>query len=98
MKLDRFGFRKDFDINNRFNLKTRIERYVISTVDLGVNHQFIEGLPPLWYETMIFDVENIGEENSLSWYQERYTTEEEARKGHQEAIEFVKKFLMEVLG
>lgn len=91
--LERLGFRKGFDWNNRFDLKTKVGDYVVSTVDLGINHQFLEGLPPLYYETMIFRKDRTYEKNLFNYYQERYTTEEEAKKGHEEAVEFVKKEL-----
>ena len=65
------------------DLKEYIGKYKISTVDLGeflIEHPDVIGA----YETMIFkDGESIG-------YQVRYKTEEEARKGHQEAIDFIK--------
>ena len=92
--LEKQGYRKGFRFETRFDLKTKIDKYVVSTVDLGLNHQFDDNLPPLYYETMIFIKENIFEhENPFKYYQERYTTEEEARKGHQEAIEYVKNYL-----
>ena len=94
MDLEKFGFRKDFDWNNRFDLKTRVGNYQVSTVDLGLNHQFDPSLPPLYYETMIFKIENE-KVNYEDLYCERYTTEEEARVGHEKAIEYVKKELQE---
>ena len=54
----------------------------ISTVWLGINHQFGHG-PPLIFETMIFG----GDLNESCW---RYSTEEEAREGHEKAVELVK--------
>ena len=83
-----YGFREDFDWNNRFDLKTEINGYIVSTVDLGINHNFGGG-EPLWYETMIF--RKKGKHiNYLELYCKRYHTEEEARKGHKEAIELAK--------
>lgn len=100
MDLSKYGFRKDFDWDNRFDLKTTVGDYQVSTVDLGLNHQFIDGLPPLYYETMIFIKgdnfeERHSKENPFEDYQERYSTEEEAKKGHQKAIEYVKQQLKE---
>lgn len=101
MNLEQFGFRKDFDMNNRFDLKTQVGKYEVSTVDLGLNHQFDETLPPLYYETMIFIKGNTfeerhNEENPFEYYQERYTTEKQAREGHKKAVEYVKEKLKEV--
>lgn len=87
--LEEYGYRKGFDFNNRFDLKTTVNGFLVSTVDLGIDHQYMEGLPPLYYETMIFPTTN-GKVNYLDVYCERYTTEEEARIGHQKAIEYVK--------
>lgn len=87
--LEKYGLRKGFDWKARFELKTKIDKYIISTVDLGLNHQFIEGLPPLYYETMIFNSDDKND-NPFEYYQERYTTEEEAKEGHKKAIEYVK--------
>lgn len=89
INLEQFGFRKGFDWENRFDLKTRVGDYEVSTVDLGLNHQFADSLPPLYYETMIFKVEDE-KVNYRDLYCERYTTEEEARIGHQKAIDYVK--------
>lgn len=54
----------------------------VSTVWLGLNHAFRPG-PPLIFETMIFG----GPHNE---YQVRYTTEEEARQGHEVACQLVR--------
>jgi hypothetical protein len=50
----------------------------VSTVFLGLNHNFGNGVPLLW-ETMIFG----GPEDQ---YQERYATREEALAGHIKAV------------
>ena len=93
--LEKYGFRKGFDWDNRFKIQTWVDNYIISTVDLGLNHQFDNDLPPLYYETMIFKKENdVIDFHEL--YCERYTTEEEARKGHEKAIEYVKNELVVV--
>lgn len=62
----------------------KINDVTISTVWLGLNHQFDPSLPPLIFETMIFG----GEHND---YQERYSTEEEAQTGHERARKLVTK-------
>lgn len=55
----------------------------VSTVFLGLDHSFGDG-PPLLFETMIFD----GEDDE---YQERYSTWDEAEKGHEKAVAVAKK-------
>ena len=82
-----YGFRKGFDWDTRFDLKTTVDNYLVSTVDLGINHSFDD--IPLYYETMIFKIKD-GEVDFTDVYCERYTTEEEAREGHQRAIIYVK--------
>ena len=50
--LTEYGFRKDFDWENRFDLKTKVKYngkiYTVSTVDLGLDHSFGIG-KPLYY-------------------------------------------------
>ena len=53
----------------------------VSTVFLGLDHSFNDGVPIL-YETMIFG----GEHND---YQERYATKEQALAGHAKAVALV---------
>jgi len=89
--MNKYGFRDDFDFNNRFDLKTEVGDYIVSTVDLGIDHSFGDG-PPLYYETMIFKKDKDGKIvfGGEFDYQERYTTEEQAKIGHKLAIEYVK--------
>lgn len=82
--MSKYGFREDFNYETRLDLKTEVNGYLVSTVDLGIDHSFGNG-KPLYYETMIF--------KKGSWsdlYCKRYSTEKEARKGHKEAIKYVK--------
>lgn len=53
----------------------------VSTVFLGIDHQFGEG-PPVLFETMIFGGEHDG-------YQDRHCTWKEAESGHKRAVEMV---------
>jgi hypothetical protein len=61
--------------------KTQIGEVEVSTVFLGLDHSF-GGAIPLLFETMIFGGDEDG-------YQERYSTWDEAVKGHQFACEKV---------
>ena len=54
----------------------------VSTVWLGLNHSHGGG-PPLIFETMVFDVDKDGEINWSEIDADRYSTEEEALKGHE---------------
>ena len=55
----------------------------VSTVWLGLDHQFGDG-PPLIFETMVFsDKDSEGDDRD----QERYSTEAEAIAGHEAMVE-----------
>jgi hypothetical protein len=56
-----------------------IREYEISTVWLGINHQFWQKGPPLIFETMVFKGE---EREALDDFTKHYSTEEEAEEGH----------------
>jgi hypothetical protein len=55
-------------------------RWRISTVWLGTNHQWGEG-PPLLFETMVFNGDSTADE-----LMDRWSTEEEAKRGHAEIV------------
>lgn len=68
-------------------LRTHYARIMVSTVFLGLDHGF--GLRrPLLFESMCFN-------GPLDEAQERYTTWEEAEKGHRAMVEAVKTALVE---
>lgn len=72
------------EVNDRMVAKDEIFLDIVvyvSTVFLGLDHQYDEGLP-LVFETMVFD----GEHNTATY---RYSTWDEAMAGHQEVIKMV---------
>jgi len=72
-----------FESNNRtLALDTR-KGVQVSTVFLGIDHNFNEGEPILW-ETMIFG-------GTHDQYQARYATREEALAGHKRALAMVER-------
>lgn len=87
--LKRCGYREDYDPENRFDLKTKVEykgeTYIVSTIDLGIDHNFGMG-KPLYYETMIFLENEDYKNNEFSDFQLRYSTEEEARISHENIV------------
>ena len=89
MKIDltKYGYRKGFDWDTRFDLKTEVGDYIVSTVDLGIDMSWGIG-KHLYYETMIFDKNKMVD--AFDGYQVRYSTQKEARKGHREAVKMVK--------
>jgi hypothetical protein len=57
---------------------------LVSTVWLGLDHNFWPDLPPLIFETMVFD------EHGNGAMQDRYETEDQAKAGHWQAVTFVR--------
>lgn len=90
--LRKLGYREDFDWENRFDLKSDVEykgkHYIVSTVDLGLDHSFGMG-KPLYYETMIFPKDDG--ENEFDWFQHRYSTEKEAKEHHNYIVNMFEK-------
>jgi hypothetical protein len=72
---------RQFETSNRIVEQTQIGDVLISTVFRGIDHSFGGG-EPLLFETMIFGGAEDG-------YQERYSTWDEAVKGHKFACEKV---------
>ena len=73
---------KWFEKSDRKVAKTKIKDVTISTVFLGINHNFGEGKPIL-FETMIFG-------GGLDGEMDRYSTWEEAEEGHKRWIKKIK--------
>jgi hypothetical protein len=66
--------------------KTDVGPWWISTVWLGMDHQWGDG-PPLIFETMVFWHGPTGSTPDQGYeYQERYSTEAQARAGHALAV------------
>lgn len=61
----------------------------ISTIWLGLDHQWEDDGLPLIFETMVFD-------NYEEIYCDRYSTWKEAEEGHQKAVEWVKNGCKEI--
>jgi len=64
----------------------------VSTVFLGLNHQFGSG-PPLLFETMVFP---MGSSSDL--YCDRYSTYDEAEAGHAKVVRGLKDGTLELYG
>jgi hypothetical protein len=69
--------------DNRIIERDYIGEVLISTVFLGLDHDFGSEGPPVLWETMIFGGEN-------DKYMRRYTSRNDAIVGHLEAVELVK--------
>ncbi len=87
---DTFEWGKMFEGQDRVVGKTIIEGWErdirVSTVFLGLDHSYGSG-PPLLFETMVFDGE-------LDQECDRYTTWEQAEKGHKKMVERVMQSLI----
>lgn len=64
---------------------TEIGPYRVSTVWLGVDHRWGREESPILFETMVFGPEYVGEIDLV-----RYSTEEEAKAGHEEVCLLVR--------
>lgn len=58
----------------------------VSTVWLGLNHNWFDIGPPLIFETMVFEHKDYGHQI----YCERYSTWQQAEEGHKRAVKWVK--------
>jgi hypothetical protein len=70
----------DFEPFGWPQIVTEERGFTVSTVFLGIDHNMTgEGSPVLW-ETMVFD------ENRNGVFQERYTSADQARRGHEQIV------------
>jgi hypothetical protein len=68
---------------NVVDLRFRVEKIMVSTVFLGLDHSYSEEGPPILFETMVFN-------GPLHDEMERYATYDEAEAGHAIMIERVR--------
>lgn len=73
---------QEFNTMRRVIEKTTVGEAEVSTVFLGLNHNWRDG-PPILFETMIFGLELDEDESDPQW---RYTTLAEAKAGHEAAV------------
>lgn len=73
---------------------TLIGDYLVSTVYLGLNHSYCHNLPPLIFETMIFNNGDNKENDPIDMYQKRYTFKYQAIEGHARAVKIAKREIM----
>lgn len=74
-----------FETADRRVANTEEDGWRVSTVFLGLDHQYGEG-PPLVFETMVFEGSFS---DLLCW---RYSTWDEAEAGHQRAVTLVRNY------
>lgn len=66
-----------------------VGEYWISTVFLGLNHNYGPSGPPLLFETMVFDKERDKPGGWTEHYCDRYSTWDEAMAGHAHIVAYV---------
>ena len=75
-----------FETAERHVALDTVGQYWISTVFLGLDHNFIHQGPPILFETMVFD-RNKQEEGE---YTRRYSTWDEAEAGHANTVRAIR--------
>lgn len=86
------GYGNGIECDHRVVAKTKMPGVLISSVFLGVDHQFCldDRLPPILFETMVFPCKDrVPPEFYEKWdgYQERHSTWAEAKRVHEELRE-----------
>lgn len=67
---------------------------LVSTVFLGLDHDYTGKGPPVLWETMIFGIDIPGDEDGYD-YQTRYSSREDALSGHKRAVNVARRVLQE---
>jgi hypothetical protein len=80
LELDLLTWAEWFETADTLVAKTEVDASVVSTVFLGVDHRFTGGGPPILFETMVFDKDNVGGE------MRRCSTWLEAEAQHAEVV------------
>ena len=77
---------KWFGSSDRHVANTEVGPFRVSTVFLGLDHQFTADGPPMIFETMLFDEDHKATDD----YQTRCATWEQAEVMHKEAVAYAK--------
>ena len=82
--MDQSAWQRRFsDYDYKVVAKTVMSGWSVSTVWLGLNHNYTGQGPPVIFETMVFPPDGLQAEGE---YCTRHATEAEARAGHVEAV------------
>jgi hypothetical protein len=80
-----------FEHADRRVAQTQVGPYWVSTVFLGLDHNFTGTGPPILFETMVFSSDEEGERGSpVDLEMHRYSTWEVAEMGHHTIVQLVK--------
>ena len=80
-----------FKSQDRRVAQTDVDGYSVSTVFLGIDHNWLPTGRPILFETMVF----TDQEDPLDLWQARYCTWEEAEAGHEAVVYKVRNRLEE---
>lgn len=75
-----------FQSKDRIVAQTKLGKYFVSTVFLGVDHSWGLGRKPILFETMVFG----GDDNLDHDWTKRYRTWDEAEAGHEIVVAKIK--------
>jgi hypothetical protein len=90
MAVDMMTWAKGFENSDRRIAHTEVnDKCSVSTVFLGLDHNFSDKGDPLLFETMIFG-------GPLDQYQRRYATWDQAERGHAEAVAEARKAIAQL--
>jgi hypothetical protein len=67
--------------------RTAVRGYLVSTVWLGMNHNYHPDAPPHIFETMVFPLTDFGDEV----YCKRYSMREQAEAGHESVVRAIER-------
>lgn len=84
------AWRLQADPNYSQVIKTEVDgKLVVSTIWLALDHSF-GGATPLIFETMVFPLNDEGEVSWSELHTKRYSSEEDALAGHEQAVEWAR--------
>lgn len=78
-----------FTTTDRSIKKTKIGKFLISTVFLGYDHSFYDDENPILFETLVFSDDDRATEFNMI----RYSKKSEAIEGHEKMCKIVESFL-----
>lgn len=76
------------ETDERIITQTKVGSYTVSTMWLGLDHDFLGDGPPIIFETMVF-----GGDNWQPFEQDRYSTQGEALAGHEAIVEKLRRHI-----
>ena len=85
-----------FEVNDRTVAQEYVGHYMVSTIFLGLDHQWSPGGPPLLFETMIFNHAEWASHYYDEKYQDRCGTWDDAIDMHEEGVKHAIKLIRQL--